>query len=96
VLDEALSALDVLTQEQILELLDTLQREENLTYLFISHDLHVVERISHQVGVMRGGELVEVGSVAQAFSDPQHEYTRTLLAANPGRVLRELAETRSC
>ncbi len=95
VLDEALSALDVLTQEQILELLDTLQREENLTYLFISHDLHVVERISHQVGVMRGGELVEVGSVAQVFSDPQHEYTRTLLAANPGHVLRELAETRS-
>lgn len=96
VLDEALSALDVLTQEQILELLDRLQREEGLTYLFISHDLHVVERISHQVGVMRGGELVEVGPVAQVFSAPQHEYTRTLLAANPGHVLRELADTRSC
>lgn len=94
VLDEALSALDVLTQEQILALLDKLQREENLTYLFISHDLHVVERISHQVGVMRGGELVEVGSVAQVFSDPQNEYTQTLLAANPGHVLRELADTR--
>ncbi|GGL90457.1 ABC transporter ATP-binding protein [Glutamicibacter protophormiae] len=96
VLDEALSALDVLTQEQILELLDRLQHEEGLTYLFISHDLHVVERISHQVGVMRGGELVEVGPVAQVFSAPQHEYTRTLLAANPGHVLRELADTRSC
>ncbi len=95
VLDEALSALDVLTQEQILELLDKLQREENLTYLFISHDLHVVERISHQVGVMRGGQLVETGTVAEVFSDPQHEYTRTLLAANPGHVLRELADTRS-
>ncbi|WP_334121087.1 ABC transporter ATP-binding protein [Glutamicibacter sp.] len=95
VLDEALSALDVLTQEQILELLDQLQRAENLTYLFISHDLHVVERISHQVGVMRGGQLVEVGSAAEVFSNPQHEYTQTLLAANPGHVLRELADTRA-
>lgn len=95
VLDEALSALDVLTQEQILELLDRLQREEQLTYLFISHDLHVVERISHRVGVMRRGEIVETGTVSEIYSNPQHEYTRTLLAANPGKVLRELAGTRT-
>ncbi|MNW59564.1 Glutathione import ATP-binding protein GsiA [compost metagenome] len=95
VLDEALSALDVLTQEQILELLDQLQREEQLTYLFISHDLHVVERISHRVGVMCRGQIVESGTVEEVYSNPQHEYTRTLLAANPGNVLRELAGTRS-
>lgn len=95
VLDEALSALDVLTQEQILELLDRLQQEEQLTYLFISHDLHVVERISHRVGVMSRGRIVETGTVDEVFSNPQDEYTRTLLAANPGKVLRELAGTRT-
>ncbi|MGO2053762.1 ABC transporter ATP-binding protein [Glutamicibacter sp. 287] len=95
VLDEALSALDVLTQEQILNLLDRLQTEQQLTYLFISHDLHVVERISHRVGVMRRGELVETGTVEQVFSNPRHEYTRTLLAANPGAVLREFEHLRS-
>ncbi len=95
VLDEALSALDVLTQEQILALLSRLQEEQSLTYLFISHDLHVVERISHRVGVMRRGELVETGTAEEVFANPQHEYTRTLLAANPGAVLRELAGTRS-
>lgn len=90
VLDEALSALDVLTQEQILALLRQLQVEQQLTYLFISHDLHVVERISHRVGVMRRGQLVETGTVDEVFSTPRHEYTRALLAANPGHVLREL------
>ena len=85
VLDEALSALDALTQEQILTLLERLQSEQQLTYLFISHDLHVVERISHHVGVMRQGELVETGTVDLVFSNPTHEYTRTLLAANPGQ-----------
>ena len=91
VLDEALSALDVLTQAQILALLEELQRELGLTYLFISHDLHVVERISHEVGVMRRGKLVETGPTASIFGDPQHEYTRLLLDSNPGHRLRALA-----
>jgi peptide/nickel transport system ATP-binding protein len=93
VLDEALSALDVLTQAQILALLEELQRELGLTYLFISHDLHVVERISHEVGVMRRGRLVETGPTGSIFSDPQHEYTRLLLGSNPGHRLRALAGT---
>ncbi|MET1154540.1 ATP-binding cassette domain-containing protein, partial [Arthrobacter sp.] len=91
VLDEALSALDVLTQAQVLGLLKELQRELGLTYLFISHDLHVVERISDQVGVMRRGRLVETGPTAAIFGDPQHEYTRLLLDSNPGHRLRALA-----
>ncbi|WP_336716019.1 ABC transporter ATP-binding protein [Arthrobacter sp. USHLN218] len=91
VLDEALSALDVLTQAQILALLEELQRDLGLTYLFISHDLHVVERISHEVGVMRRGKLVETGPTASIFGNPQHEYTRLLLESNPGHRLRALA-----
>lgn len=91
VLDEALSALDVLTQAQILALLEELQLTQDLSYLFISHDLHVVERISHDVGVMRRGELVEVGPVDRVFNRPASEYTRLLLDSNPGRLLRELA-----
>lgn len=90
VLDEALSALDVLTQAQILELLDTLQRELGLTYLFISHDLHIVQQISHHVGVMQAGRLVETGTAREIFETPREDYTRTLLAANPGHLLREL------
>ncbi len=91
VLDEALSALDVLTQAQILALLEDLQINHGLSYLFISHDLHVVERISHDVGVMRRGELVEFGPTAKVFGAPQSEYTQLLLDSNPGHLLRELA-----
>ncbi len=91
VLDEALSALDVLTQAQILILLEELQRDLGLSYLFISHDLHVVERVAHDVGVMSKGQLMEAGPTSQVFSNPQSEYTRLLLDSNPGHRLRELA-----
>ena len=81
--DEALSALDVSIQAQIINLFMDLQAERGLAYLFISHDMAVVEKMSHRVAVLYLGQIVEMGSRRQVFETPMHDYTRRLLSAVP-------------
>lgn len=83
VADEAVSALDVSIQSQIINLLKELREERNLTYLFISHDLGVVRYLSDRIAVMYGGHLVEMANTADIFKNPQHPYTKELLRAIP-------------
>ena len=84
VCDESVSALDVSVQAQVLNLLQDLQDEYKLSYIFISHDLSVVRYMSDQVMVMHQGEVVELGNSDELYANPQHPYTRTLLSAVPG------------
>ena len=92
VADEAVSALDVSVRAQILNLMIELQKEFNLTYLFISHDLSVVEYIADRVAVMYVGKLVELAETSQLFQNPQHPYTEALLSAIPNPDPRHRSE----
>ena len=92
--DEAVSALDVSVQTQIINLMKRLQRQHGLTYLFVSHDLGVIANISDRVAVMYAGRIVEIGRTEDIFYRPQHPYTEALLAAIPGRSRRGVAGKR--
>ena len=85
--DEPTTALDVTIQAQILALLDELQAEMGMALLFITHDLNLVRRFTHRVGVMERGKLVEMGETAAVFNEPRHAYTKKLLASRPQRVV---------
>jgi len=83
VLDEPTSALDVTVQKQILLLLQALQKNRNMAYLLITHDIDVLRAMAHQVVVLQGGQVVESGRAEQVLGSPAHPYTRSLLAAFP-------------
>ena len=85
VADEPVSALDVSIQAQILELLDKIRKQMDLSMLFITHDLRVAAQVCDQVAVMQYGKVIEVGPTAKLFANPKHEYTKALLAAIPGK-----------
>ena len=87
ILDEAVSALDVLVQSQVLSLLNDLQEEMGLTYLFITHDLAVVKQIADETLVMKSGRIVERGETDDLFDNPEQEYTRRLIESIPGGTL---------
>jgi len=89
--DEPTTALDVTIQVQILELLNQLQREQNMAVLFISHDLNLVRHFADRVGVMEQGRLVEIGPTAELFAGPRQPYTRQLLASRPQRRINPVA-----
>ena len=83
--DEAVSALDVSVQKQVLELLDEIRQRLNLAVLFITHDLRVAAQVCDRIAVMHKGEVVEEGSTAAVFAAPKHDYTRALFDSAPGR-----------
>ena len=89
--DEPTTALDVTIQAQILALLDDLQREYGMAILFITHDLNLVRRFTHRVGVMEKGRLVEQGLTADVFARPRHPYTIKLINSRPQREVRPIA-----
>ena len=83
VLDEAVSSLDVSVQAHVLDLLVDLQREFGLAYLFVTHDMAVVEKIAHRIAVIYAGTIVEIGRAADVLATPKHSYTRQLISAVP-------------
>src|SRR6185437_13984691 len=87
VADEPVSALDVSVQAQVLRLLSDIRDRLDLTMVFITHDLRVAAQVCDSIAVMRHGEIVEYGPIAQVFNNPQHTYTRDLFAAVPGKQL---------
>lgn len=94
VCDECVSALDVSIQSQIINLLEELKEKENLTYLFISHDLSVVRYISDRIGVMYLGNIVELGTSEEIFADPRHPYTVALMSSIPTTDVNALKKER--